>query len=87
MSEGELVDILAGEYEEGAGCEPMLLFWYVQPGERVLEGQELCEVESAKAVVVIPAPVEGTLAEIVVREGEAVGSAQVLGRIRRRGDS
>lgn len=80
MSE-QLVDILADRYED-AGCEPMLLFWYAGQGEPVFEGQDLCEIESAKAVVVITAPASGTLAEILVPEGEAVASEQVLARIR-----
>jgi len=78
----ELVDILGEEYDENGGCEPMLLFWYVQVGDSVAEGQDLCEVESAKAVVVITAPTSGVLSELFANEGDAVASGQVLGRIR-----
>ena len=77
-----LVDILSEPYEEDSGCEPMLLFWYVEPGQSVAEGQELCEIESAKAVFVITAPCAGVLAEVLVHESDPVESAQVLGRIR-----
>jgi 2-oxoglutarate dehydrogenase E2 component (dihydrolipoamide succinyltransferase) len=80
MSAG-LVDIKADRYED-AGCEPMVLFWYVGAGEPVVEGQDLCEIESAKAVVVVTAPASGTLEEVLVPEGEPVASEQVLGRIR-----
>ena len=83
MSEAPLVDILAEEYDENSGCEPMLLFWYVEPGQPVTAGQDLCEVESAKAVVVFAAPCDGILAETLVGEGDAVASGQVLGRVRR----
>lgn len=82
MSEAALVDIRAEEYDEAGGCEPMLLFWYVEPGQPVVAGQDLCEIESAKAVVVITAPCTGTVAELLVTEGGAVASGQVLGRIR-----
>lgn len=78
----ELVDILAEEYDKDSGCEPMLLFWYVEPGQRVTEGQDLCEVESAKAVVVITAPATGVLEEVLVIEGDPVASGQLLGRMR-----
>ena len=77
----EFVEIRAEEYDEGHGCEPMLLFWYVDPGDPVVEGQDLCEIESAKAVVVITAPASGVLTEILVPESAAVGSGQLLGRI------
>jgi pyruvate/2-oxoglutarate dehydrogenase complex dihydrolipoamide acyltransferase (E2) component len=81
MSEQCLVSIQAEPYDENSGCEPMLLFWYVEQGQPVVEGQELCEIESAKAVFVITAPCSGTLAEVLVHEGDAVESAHVLGRI------
>jgi pyruvate/2-oxoglutarate dehydrogenase complex dihydrolipoamide acyltransferase (E2) component len=81
MSAAEAVEIRAEEYDRDSGCEPLLLFWYVGPGQAVTVGQELCEVESAKAVVVITAPASGVLSEVLVQEGEAVGSGQLLGRI------
>jgi len=77
----QLVDILSEAYDEQSGCEPMMLFWYMETGAPVAEGQDLCEIETAKAVFVITAPCAGTLAEILVHEGDAVASAQVLGRI------
>jgi pyruvate/2-oxoglutarate dehydrogenase complex dihydrolipoamide acyltransferase (E2) component len=74
------IEVRADEWEE-AGCEPLVLFWYVNAGDPVVEGQDLCEIESAKAVTVVTAPAEGTLAEILVGEGEPVTSGQVLGLI------
>ena len=81
MGDERVVEVRAEEFDE-AGCEPMLLFWYVEEGDPVAEGQELCEVESAKAAFVLTAPAAGMLAEILVRESEPVGSGQLLGRIR-----
>ena len=80
MTGGQLVEIRAEKYDK-PGCEPMMLFWYVVAGDRVEEGQDLCEVETAKAVTVVQAPASGVLAEILVGEGEPVESEQVLGRI------
>lgn len=74
------LEIRAEKFDE-RGCEPLLLFWYPEVGDHVEEGQDLCEVETAKAAFVIAAPAAGTLAEIIVREGESVDSEQLLGRI------
>jgi len=56
----------------------MLLFWYVAEGEAVTEGDDLAEIETAKAVVVVKASASGVIKEILVREGDAVESAQRL---------
>ena len=82
MTDAPLVDVRAEEYDEGMGCEPMLLFWYVNEGDTVTEGQDLCEIESAKAVFVIAAPASGTLEQILCRETEAVESGHLLATIR-----
>jgi pyruvate dehydrogenase E2 component (dihydrolipoamide acetyltransferase) len=81
MGAENVVEIRADEFDD-SGCEPMMLFWYVEVGDEVTEGQELCEVETAKAVFVIEAPTAGTLIEICVPETDAVDSGQLLGRIR-----
>lgn len=82
MSE-EYIEIRAEEYGADSGCEPMLLFWYVEPGSTVVEGQDLCEIESAKAVVVVTAPASGVLAEILIAEGSAVDSGHLLARLKK----
>ena len=81
MASGKTVPITAMEFDD-RGCEPMLLFWYVSEGETVAEGQDLCEIESAKGVFVIPAPAAGAVASILVRETEPVTSGQELGALR-----
>jgi len=64
--------------EEQTSCEAMLLFWYVTEGDSVAEGEDLAEIETAKAVVVVKAPAAGTLRDVLVREGDAVAPAQKL---------
>jgi pyruvate/2-oxoglutarate dehydrogenase complex dihydrolipoamide acyltransferase (E2) component len=76
------VEVRAPQYDESTGCEPMLLFWYVEPGAEVVEGQDLCEIETAKAVVVITAPCAGVLEAIAVGESQPVESEQLLASIR-----
>ena len=82
MTDAPLVEVRATEYDESMGCEPMLLFWYVSEGDAVAEGQELCEIESAKAVFVIQAPADGTLEQILCQESDAVDSGHLLATIR-----
>lgn len=50
--------------------EGEILKWFVKEGEEIKEDDPLCEVQNDKAVVEIPSPVEGTVLEIKVAEGE-----------------
>ena len=79
-----LVDVTAEAYEEQAegACEAILLFWYVNEGDAVVADQDLAEIETAKAVVVVKAPATGVLAEVQVREGDAVLPGDKLAVIR-----
>jgi 2-oxoisovalerate dehydrogenase E2 component (dihydrolipoyl transacylase) len=59
--------------------EAQLVAWKVEEGARVDVNTPLCEVETAKAVVVIPSPWAGTIQKLHARPGEsvAVGGALV----------
>jgi 2-oxoisovalerate dehydrogenase E2 component (dihydrolipoyl transacylase) len=59
--------------------EAQLVAWRVEEGARVEVNAPLCEVETAKAVVVIPSPWAGTVDKLHARPGEtvAVGAALV----------
>ena len=50
--------------------EGEILKWFVAVGDEIEEDDPLCEVQNDKAVVEIPSPVEGTVVEIHVGEGE-----------------
>jgi pyruvate dehydrogenase E2 component (dihydrolipoamide acetyltransferase) len=50
----------------------------VVPGDRVHAGQDILEVETDKATVAVPCPLEGTIAEILVHEGEKIQVGQIL---------
>ena len=58
-----------------------LLAWNFRAGERVERGDVLIELETDKVVLEVPAPQSGTLAEIVLAEGETGESEQLLARI------
>ena len=69
-----LVDIIAEDQaeDEQTSCEAMLLFWYHSEGDSVEADQDMAEIETAKAVVVVKAPETGVVKEILVHEGDAV---------------
>ena len=58
-----------------------LLAWNFRAGDRIERGDVLIELETDKVVLEVPAPRSGTLAEIVLAEGETGLSEQVIARI------
>jgi pyruvate dehydrogenase E2 component (dihydrolipoamide acetyltransferase) len=52
--------------------------WLVKPGDMVKLDQPMVEVETDKAVVEIPSPIAGQVAEIYVPEGQAAKLGEVL---------
>ncbi|MFT8726688.1 dihydrolipoamide acetyltransferase family protein [Liquorilactobacillus ghanensis] len=52
--------------------------WYVKPGDQLKEDDDLLEIENDKSVEEIPAPVSGTIKQILVDEGETAEVGQVL---------
>jgi pyruvate dehydrogenase E2 component (dihydrolipoamide acetyltransferase) len=58
--------------------EAEIVRWLVDVGEEVSEDQPVAEVETDKAVVEVPAPVDGTVREILAEEGEMVPVGTVI---------
>ncbi len=52
--------------------------WFKKPGEAVAQDEPLVELETDKVTVEVPAPAAGTLAEIVVEEGQTVEVGALL---------
>jgi len=50
--------------------EADIVRWHVQPGDTVAVNQIIVEIETAKAVVELPSPYAGTVARLLVPEGE-----------------
>src|SRR5256886_6295248 len=58
--------------------EAQLVAWRVEEGARVEVNAPLCDVETAKAVVVIPSPFAGTIQNLHARPGESVAVGEPL---------
>jgi 2-oxoisovalerate dehydrogenase E2 component (dihydrolipoyl transacylase) len=58
--------------------EAQLVTWRVEEGAQVEVNAPLCEVETAKAVVVIPSPWAGTIQKLHARPGESVAVGEAL---------
>ncbi len=52
--------------------EADIVAWHVKPGDTVKDGQVIVEIETAKAVVELPSPFSGTVASLLVDEGQTV---------------
>ncbi len=59
-------------------AEGELVTWLVEAGDAVSEDQPVAEVETDKALVEVPAPVDGTVRELHVEEGEVVPVGTVI---------
>ncbi len=52
--------------------EADIVAWHVKPGDPVEDGQIIVEIETAKAVVELPSPWDGTVARLLAQEGQTV---------------
>jgi pyruvate dehydrogenase E2 component (dihydrolipoamide acetyltransferase) len=59
-------------------AEGELVEWHVAPGDTVAEDQVVAEVETDKALVEVPSPYNGTVAELLAEEGEIVPVGDVI---------
>jgi len=61
--------------------EATVATWFKKPGDPVAADEMLCELETDKVTVEVPAPAAGTLGEIIAAEGETVGVDALLATI------
>lgn len=71
------------EPSESEAGEFTVLFWKVEPGERVAAGDELLvlEADEEKTALTVLAPCSGVLIEAAASEESKVAPGAVLGRI------
>jgi 2-oxoisovalerate dehydrogenase E2 component (dihydrolipoyl transacylase) len=65
---GELKQFKLPDVGEGL-TEADIVKWHVKPGDVVEVNQTILEIETAKAMVELPCPFEGTVTELLVEEG------------------
>ena len=56
-------------------------YWHRAVGDSVKEGEDLVELVTDKATFNLPAPVSGTLKEVLVNEGDEAKVGQILAKI------
>lgn len=59
-------------------AEGEIVTWLVEPGDTVTEDQPIAEVETDKALVELPSPVDGTIATLHADEGDVVPVGEVI---------
>ncbi|SFS12190.1 pyruvate dehydrogenase E2 component (dihydrolipoamide acetyltransferase) [Halomicrobium zhouii] len=67
-------------------AEGEILAWHVAPGDAVAEDDVLAEVETDKAAVDVPSPVDGVVEELRYDEGDVVEVGEVIITIDEDGD-
>ncbi|MEL7137824.1 MAG: 2-oxoglutarate dehydrogenase complex dihydrolipoyllysine-residue succinyltransferase [Pseudomonadota bacterium] len=77
---GETVDVPVPTLGESV-TEATVSTWFKKAGEAVAVDEVLCELETDKVAVEVPAPAAGTLSEIVAAEGATVEPGAVIARI------
>ena len=67
----ELKEFRLPDVGEGL-TEADIVAWHVKPGDHVEVNQIIVEIETAKAVVELPSPWDGTVADLLASEGQTV---------------
>ena len=79
-STGTVIDIVTPEAGESVS-EGTILEWHVEAGEKVQPDQTVVEISTDKVDAEVPAPVGGTVVELLVDVGQTVTVGQVLARL------
>ena len=77
---GKSVDVMVPSLGESV-TEATVATWFKKPGDRVEMDEMLCELETDKVSVEVPAPAAGVLAEILAEEGATVDAKAKLALI------
>ncbi|MEO1275233.1 MAG: 2-oxoglutarate dehydrogenase complex dihydrolipoyllysine-residue succinyltransferase [Pseudomonadota bacterium] len=76
----EAMDVIVPTLGESV-TEATVSSWFKSVGEAVAADEVLCELETDKVAVEVPAPAAGTLTEITAGEGATVGVGAVLAKL------
>ncbi|MEM7075538.1 MAG: 2-oxoglutarate dehydrogenase complex dihydrolipoyllysine-residue succinyltransferase [Pseudomonadota bacterium] len=61
--------------------EATVATWFKKPGDPVAADEMLCELETDKVTVEVPAPASGVMGDIIAKEGETVGVDALLATV------
>ena len=61
--------------------EATIAQWYKKPGDAIAADEPLCELETDKVTIEVPAPSAGVMGDILVADGETVEVGALLGSI------
>ncbi|RHZ98503.1 2-oxoglutarate dehydrogenase complex dihydrolipoyllysine-residue succinyltransferase [Cereibacter sphaeroides] len=75
--ESKMIDVMVPALGESVS-EATVSTWFKKPGDTVAQDEMLCELETDKVSVEVPAPAAGVLAEILVTEGTTVAAGSKL---------
>ncbi|WP_420023278.1 2-oxoglutarate dehydrogenase complex dihydrolipoyllysine-residue succinyltransferase [Cereibacter azotoformans] len=78
--ESKMIDVMVPALGESVS-EATVSTWFKKPGDTVAQDEMLCELETDKVSVEVPAPAAGVLAEILVTEGTTVAAGSRLALI------
>jgi len=77
---GQLVDVVTPAAGESVS-EGTILEWRAKVGDFIKQSDTIVEISTDKVDVELPAPVSGTIAELLAQEGDTVTVGQVIARI------
>jgi 2-oxoisovalerate dehydrogenase E2 component (dihydrolipoyl transacylase) len=79
MSKTSLKDVVMPDLQ---GAEEIVIgTWVKRAGDHVDEGETIVEARTDKVNAEIPSTVTGTVAELLVKEGEQVKAGQAIARV------
>lgn len=74
---GDAIDVMVPTLGESVS-EATVSTWFKQPGDAVAADEALCELETDKVSIEVPAPAAGILSEVLKAEGETVEAGDKL---------
>ncbi len=75
------IDIKTPDLGESV-TEATIASWFKQEGDAVAKDEPICELETDKVTLEVPAPADGVLEKIIAKEGDTVEKGATLGSVK-----
>ena len=69
------------ELGEDAGDEATVSYWHVEEGDHIDQNEDIVEMSTDKAVFTVPSPINGTIIQLLVEEGDTVSVGDSMATI------